>query len=351
MDTTGCITNEMWEQYAAGKLTTEQRSLLQQHAMGCELCADIKEGIDAMADPALLSQKVAAINMEVDHRIPKPKPEQQWMIFVAAAATLIIATGLGWHLCNNQNPPVALQEEKQEQVIAPQTTSSDPVVNDTEVSTEKTVKSVEHKKANIPLRALKEPEQSNEDIPKIALSDNLLAASETAKVPADKALTEEKETDDAASGTDKESSLPPIPTVIQTEATSAKSNKKRKTETYPAPYNNNNVSNNNYNQGGTANDTLIASRGIMGFADSPDRENYDKAVQHFNAMRYDSCHVYLNYVLLNKQGQHYEDALILLAQTQLKEDKTKEAKSTLQQVISLKGSRTEEARKLLKSLK
>jgi hypothetical protein len=95
MDTTKCISNSQWEAYSKGLLTAQELRSVQSHAAVCELCADIKEGIDLMAKPAQLSEKVAQIQQQIDGRI---KPKRGRMIgiiaFVAAAAVVVaIANG------------------------------------------------------------------------------------------------------------------------------------------------------------------------------------------------------------------------------------------------------------------
>ncbi|MDZ4667516.1 MAG: hypothetical protein SGJ00_06495, partial [bacterium] len=66
MDTTKCIDNAVWAAYAAHSLAALELERLHDHALSCDVCADIKAGIDAMADSSLLASKVVDIQREVD---------------------------------------------------------------------------------------------------------------------------------------------------------------------------------------------------------------------------------------------------------------------------------------------
>jgi hypothetical protein len=93
MDTTTCITNTVWEQYANQQLSAAQQLALQQHVDGCDLCTDIKSGIDFMQNPAMLTTHVAKINTTVDASLgAKLVKLNPW--YIAVAATLLAVLGL-----------------------------------------------------------------------------------------------------------------------------------------------------------------------------------------------------------------------------------------------------------------
>jgi hypothetical protein len=66
MDTTKCISNPVWEAYAAHTLEAFELEYLHKHVLHCEICADMKAGIDAMADSRLLVTQVERIHRKVD---------------------------------------------------------------------------------------------------------------------------------------------------------------------------------------------------------------------------------------------------------------------------------------------
>lgn len=54
MDTTKCISDKDWERYSRNQLAAEEKAQLEFHVASCEICADIKEGIDSMKSPSNL---------------------------------------------------------------------------------------------------------------------------------------------------------------------------------------------------------------------------------------------------------------------------------------------------------
>lgn len=97
MDTTSCIDNTTWEQYSKGGLSKAALAQLNTHVLSCEICADIKEGIDAMKTPTLLMDRVGKINAAVDKKTTqKSKTLNRW--YIALAAALLLITGLTWYV-------------------------------------------------------------------------------------------------------------------------------------------------------------------------------------------------------------------------------------------------------------
>ncbi len=97
MDTTSCIDNTTWEQYAKGGLSKAALAQLNTHVLSCEICADIKEGIDTMKHPALLMDRVGKINAAVDKKTThKSRTLNRW--YIALAAALLLITGLTWYV-------------------------------------------------------------------------------------------------------------------------------------------------------------------------------------------------------------------------------------------------------------
>lgn len=95
MDATKCLTNPQWELYSRQKLGVKELELLLSHVNSCEICADIKEGIDSMQDSAALVQTVSKINTRIDSKVglkqTKSIPIYFWL---SAAAVLVIGIGI-----------------------------------------------------------------------------------------------------------------------------------------------------------------------------------------------------------------------------------------------------------------
>ena len=92
MDATECLNNTQWEAYSQGKLAAQEHALMQSHMLTCELCADIKEGIDAMANPDQLVHIVGKLNTAIDKQLATKKarilPIYYWL---SAAAILLVS--------------------------------------------------------------------------------------------------------------------------------------------------------------------------------------------------------------------------------------------------------------------
>lgn len=96
MDATKCVSNAIWIDYSKGLLDAKTLEQVIAHAAQCEICADIKEGIDAMEVPNNLETKVASLDQKIEDRFKakqaKVIPLMPW--FVAIAAILIAVVGL-----------------------------------------------------------------------------------------------------------------------------------------------------------------------------------------------------------------------------------------------------------------
>lgn len=96
MDTTKCVSNALWIEYSKGLLNAKTLAQLQAHVSQCEICADIKEGIDAMKVPNQLDEKIASFDQKIEDRFSPKKakviPLMNWV--VAIAAILIAVVGL-----------------------------------------------------------------------------------------------------------------------------------------------------------------------------------------------------------------------------------------------------------------
>ncbi len=95
MDAAKCLTNKEWEQYSQQKLSNQGIVLLNKHIQSCDICADIKEGIDSLHDASSLVQSVENIHARVDAKLAKSKPQFIPIYFwLGAAAILIMSMGV-----------------------------------------------------------------------------------------------------------------------------------------------------------------------------------------------------------------------------------------------------------------
>lgn len=96
MDATKCVSNALWIAYSKGLLNAKTLAKVQAHAAQCEICADIKEGIDAMKNPVQLEEQIASLDQKIEDRFNPKKdkviPLMNWV--VAIAAMLIAVVGL-----------------------------------------------------------------------------------------------------------------------------------------------------------------------------------------------------------------------------------------------------------------
>lgn len=95
MDATKCLSNTQWELYSQQKLSLQELYLLRSHAAACEICADIKEGIDHMNNASNLVQTVSRINDRIDDKLGFKRTAVIPMYFwLSAAAVLVIGIGI-----------------------------------------------------------------------------------------------------------------------------------------------------------------------------------------------------------------------------------------------------------------
>lgn len=135
MDQLSCITDTLWLGYSNKTLSQSKIDMIHHHAETCEVCADIKEGIDAMAQPKNLVQTVTTINNRIDKLI-EPKRKLGILFYWSAAAILIFGIGLSWFWVNTNQPIVKINtdslkiigqtEEKLQFNNEPNTANSEP---------------------------------------------------------------------------------------------------------------------------------------------------------------------------------------------------------------------------------
>ncbi len=102
MDEQNCISELNWLKYSAGELNADEIRLLNSHCQNCEICSDIKEGIDAMKTPAALESQIINIKYQIDQ-----KTKKRFLFFnvttISIAASVLFGLLLFWFLFPSQN--------------------------------------------------------------------------------------------------------------------------------------------------------------------------------------------------------------------------------------------------------
>ncbi len=379
MDQQSCITDTLWFDYSNKTLSQPEIDMINHHAETCEICADIKEGIDAMSQSEMLENTVATINKKVDDYLePKRKLGVFW--YWSAAAILIFGIGLSWFWVNTTQPIVTINidsismakqtEEKSEIKNKPNIDSSEPehkeiplAINETQPV--KQVPVFENKDRQDDAKM-----QVEEDMGKGSM-DDLDKITETKKLPDTTHYVITPPIDTVPRGVtlafenlvttgSYSNTAPPsmesysLDNVIVkksenytfTEAEESKSaNRKkvntssRKTTSLPAPMSNSNTN-------GAANNYAISK-----YLNLNDSANFALARANFTQNNFTQCLESLKNITSNPASLYYEEGLLLKAKALIKQKKNKEAKLVLRITIALNGIRKSEAEEILKELK
>lgn len=341
MDATGCISNETWQDYAAGRLDERGKELLLGHAASCAICADILEGIGLMEQPALLEQRVKKINEAVNLHTAPRRTISMNTAWYAAAAILIMACGITWYLFTPPSQqPVALRQqpelspekpvEERQETIRSQDLPVDVPQPHHAPEKGKPTESLPPPNRQVigKKRALTDPEQKTEIEQERSLSVADASIPEVAPGSRQDKLSEEGQKQTAAE-------------TVQDAAEKMPAAKKSR-ETYPSAYSANN------NNAGLFNNNL---RGARSISHIPDSVIYQSALVHYQAKQYDSCRMVLSNLIMDPASARYEDGMLLMAKTHMATGEKAAAKRSLQTVIGLNGKEKKEAERLLESLK
>lgn len=314
----------MWEGYAQKTLSPADMLALQRHVDGCELCADIKEGIDSMANPAALPQTVTQINADVDEYL-KPKRKKLTILwYSSAAAVVLVALGIAWY-----NMPVLPSEQVAQ--------------NNTQ----------QQESAEIDANSQKLPTKDIEELSSESTEGKKITEPKAENI-ADASSITNSSTDDSQNDVDafsKESGLPqvttfstPIDTVsysddIETPQVVELLKKESKRDVYPS-----NMSTNNFNNLNNFDNSIWIT--------SPQQDSiyYANALAFFEEEQYDSCLIALQNIIYSPIPYN-ELAALLKAKTLLKQNQPVQAKELLNATVFTDKKRKKEAKTLLKSIK
>lgn len=349
MDTTKCIENKIWELYSEDKLSVAELQQLKEHAIGCEICLDIKEGIDAMQNPHTLKTKVEAIDRKVEKISQPSKRSFSTFWFSTAAAIFLFAIGLSWIIFNNKETEVAIKTI--ENVLPIDSINSEKVVINSkkEESTQKQepVIGLDKEPTGPPQIETVDQTTTIEEVSE-AKSEDLSGAGQLQKE--NKSLAES----DIEESTMDDSKVKPTESTVQKTPTWAfgdgenKENSNRKLSTrkkaikstsshksLPAPVNNSN----------RMNDDLDENYSIVN-----DSLTYNKALNYYQNNNFDSCLITLSKLATNNRSTFFEASNLLKAKALIKINDKDRARYILQQIIRNHGKMMNEAKELLEQL-
>lgn len=341
MDTTHCINNNTWELYATNKLNAEELAALQKHVATCELCSDIKEGIDTMAKPEELPHTVDALNKKVDESLAyKQKRKTIPIWYWSAAAVLLITLTIGFLYTTNNSSGIALTETKKEetkQEINKPKNASKSNTNPKKDSTNKGNTSV---KTTPKKEGAKEKPlllNTNEEFEK--KKTETVNKSKTTAPSSEEDLLEKDMGIEVDTGT-----LLKRSSVTKTTTTEVTKGSERTKLTLPSPQMNNMFNNRNYND-------VNSNLGVFNFKQATDSLNYSIALAYYKQDSLKRCTENLSQVITDANSLLYEDALLLQAKIYIKQLKKEEARTLLKKVVGIRGKHKREAKKLLRKLK
>lgn len=379
MDQLSCITDTLWLGYSNKTLSQSKIDMIHHHAETCEVCADIKEGIDAMAQPKNLVQTVTTINNRIDKLI-EPKRKLGILFYWSAAAILIFGIGLSWFWVNTNQPIVKINtdslkiigqtEEKLQFNNEPNTANSEPEQKEIPLAVNETP-SVKQ----VPLFESKDREDDSKmQVEDIAASsmDDLDKITETKKLPDTSryVITPPNDTiprgitlafENRVNTTGSYNNVAPPSmesysldnvdvlkktesiSVIESESTNKRkaNSSSRKASSTPAPMSNSNVKND------AGSNTYAVSK----YLNLNDSNNFALAKSNFTQNKFAKCIESLKPITGNPFSPYYEEGLFLKAQAFIKLKKAKEAKVILKTIISYNGEFKSAAEKLISGLK
>jgi tetratricopeptide (TPR) repeat protein len=335
MDSTKCIDNQQWEAYSQNKLTSKDLELLHSHALTCEICADIKEGIDVMQTPANLVQTVKKINTEIDAKVATKKSRILPLFYRAAAASIVLVSTI---FMLKQTEPDTLQ---QAQTIATQE-SQVPDASPQLLSQQKGKDSANKNLLADDSYKPKTRGKRRVNLEKAIVIDHTEMVMDDANPPQpvmvsteSKSLSDESLKEDLAKVMVQKDE-PKVEHEVESKETMAvaspkeSSSKNRIKAIYPSNYSNNATNIDISNVGNAAENVLQIDSSLLQLAQ----------LQVKN-LQLDSARQTLTPLLAN--GPLQEEAYWLLAEIYQKQGKTKEYKTTLEKVIELDGKHKKEA--------
>lgn len=333
MDATTCLTNTTWERYAQGTLSAKEEEMLLAHVNTCAICADIKDGIDLMADKTSLSKHINNINQQIDERVNKQPIVRSIRPWYAVAAACMLVALVGIAVYQNKYTPIqessiALKSESPSDTAPVLPAPSAPV------------KPEELPEVKPSSRRSKPMHKEIKEKP--LLSDNQVSIA----APASDAVTaiaedlpklEEKSKEQEADQTQTKTLSAPIATESVTkEALTVTKRKawiqsKSPSATYPSNYN-------------------VMSNTQLNQLEGMDTGWVQLALNYYNQQQWDSCALVAKPYLLSGQNNTKAYALYWTAKSVWKKGNNALAKRYLRECIEESNVLKKEAEQLLKEI-
>ncbi|MCF8253619.1 MAG: hypothetical protein K9H61_08415 [Bacteroidia bacterium] len=347
MDTTKCISNRDWEAYSRGELGSAQIAVLQAHCASCEICADIKEGIDAMRNPSLLSQKVDSINKEIEEKLNPKKDKIIPIYYWLAAAAVFFAVSL--FVLNLDKKVDSVQQDLVSKTIEKLDTSNN--VNEVEVP-----------KKELAIQTQAKPKKP---VVKVFRPEPILVAATNSRTESDELAPEAKNETRLAAQQETVLALKTKETVLEEDLPISKietrdikveediskkilvakpASVEKKAVKYKSIYPSNFANNQNVQLDNFSNFNSVQNFAIDTLPIAIAREMYSQTI-------YDSALQLIQPILQNPVSNWYEEALWLKSQILLAQKDLVQTEIVLTQIIALKGKYQILAETQLKALK
>ncbi|TAE86332.1 MAG: hypothetical protein EAY81_05700 [Bacteroidetes bacterium] len=325
MDTISCINNTTWEQYAKGELSKETLDQLNEHVLSCEICADMKEGIDSMEHPAMLLNRVNQINNAIDKKTTqKSVTINRW--YVALAASLLFVTGLIWYINHKEEPQkIAMVQDMVNP--KPLEKSTEPIILDKKETSKKRPIQQQKPKGEEVTEAKNDADDATENTVQLNIPPVSAAESDNR---GDDAIEEDLVLSKATSVEQQRVQPMVIEQVSKPERKRLRG--KQPSSLAQEPY----VK------------TQKDEKTILDRNNQIDSVRYSNATTQFTKNAFDSCVAELLPISNEPSSQYYESGLLLLAKAYLGLNKRYMAEPYLQRVIQLNGKYKQEALELLK---
>lgn len=314
MDTISCINNQEWINYSQNKLLPKQLEQLNTHCATCEICSDIKLGIDLMASKSELNSINTQIHVAVDSRTKSVARVIKLRYWLAMAATVLITITTGLFIYKLK------KHEKAPEIALIKPTPSDKPISDEAVTKLALTKPKSTIKKSKP--GLAKPKTLTENnLPKEAPKDPPLERTITRTEALAEADGQKLDEIEVAPQSNKES-VTSVPTAAKIPSS------KRK---LPEPY--------------SANNNMQLENNLIRHT-----EWLPNAEMQFNQQAWDSCLTLCRPYLAGADSTSISEALFLSAKCYLKKGDINLAKSYLIKCQLLEGPKQKEAKKLLKKL-
>ncbi|MCB9251287.1 MAG: hypothetical protein H6605_02370 [Flavobacteriales bacterium] len=323
------IEDDIWKKYSEGSLSKNELERIEMHIVDCEICRDMKEGLDALIVPGELNQFLKNLEEKIDKQIHKQTSRPLWVYYSAAAGILALAVAFSWLIFKTDSSGLVIKDRtislpsdtlridrlKKEPELKKDTSETQFTINDNPVRSEaiKNLDETRISRQNSYATDSSIMEMKSRNL--TGMASDLAINDEVAETSVQKTLR--KESVDETDGEVKKST--------QIEVT---------TDTYKNVW-----PMNTYNQ-------KMMNRG---YTNSYDTTFISKARVFYNKNQYDSSLSYLN-SYGGFQGLILEEELLYLkALNLIKQHKKQEAESVLKDVIKYNGVRKEAAERILKT--